>query len=71
MSWDIEAASVLPPEIQEEVALNFSPELLAEKLSDHVVTLETRIQHLEVTLQAYAKYYNKEAMERDIRLLNE
>jgi len=29
-----------------------------------------RIQKLEVALQAYAKYGNKFAMERDIRLLN-
>jgi len=30
-----------------------------------------RINDLEVALQAYAKYGNKEAMERDIRLLND
>lgn len=29
-----------------------------------------RIRFLESALQAYAKYENKEAMERDIRLLN-
>ena len=30
-----------------------------------------RINDLETTLQAYAKYANKNAMERDIRLLND
>lgn len=35
------------------------------------INQSSRISRLEKTLQAYAKYATKEAMERDIRLINE
>lgn len=41
------------------------------KRGTECVRLRSRIRKLEATLQAYAKYGNKEAMERDIRLLNQ
>ena len=36
-----------------------------------VYELRGRVKRLEVTLQKYAKYANKEAMERDIKLIGE
>lgn len=48
MSWDLDAMSVLPEKWQEEVVANFTPEFLAEKLSDYVSTLENKVKELEL-----------------------
>lgn len=47
MSWDSDAMSVLPEDWQKEVIENFTPEFLAEKLSDYVVILEEKVEGLE------------------------
>ena len=40
MSWDNDAMSVLPETWQEDIIENFSPEYLAERLSDYISFIE-------------------------------
>lgn len=47
MSWDLDAMSVLPCDWQEDISDNFTPEYLAERLSDYIVLLEEKIKELE------------------------
>jgi len=49
-SWDNDAMSVLPEDIQDDICENFSPEYLAEKLSDHIVSLQGQIEALKAEL---------------------
>ena len=41
MSWDLDAMSVLPADIEQDVYDNFTPEYLAEKLSAYVCELQS------------------------------
>jgi len=56
MSWDMDAMSVLPESWQDEVAENFSPELLAERLSDYVVILKEEIERLTAEVESLRPY---------------
>ncbi len=47
MSQYIDAMSVLPEATQNDITENFSPEYLAEKLSDRIIELEAVIKQLE------------------------
>lgn len=51
MSWDLDAMSVLPEAIQEDVTENFTPEYLAEKLSEYIVQLSLENEILKEQLR--------------------
>lgn len=56
------------PENDDDEFVSAMPEKVYSQIDGE--QMAERIKHLEVALQAYAKYAIKEAMERDIRLLN-
>ena len=47
MSWDADAMSVLPESTQHSIQENFTPEFLAEELSDYVVELQEVIKKVK------------------------
>ena len=56
MSWDLDAMSVLPESWQDDVSENFSPEYLAEKLSDYIVLLQSNLNGKQVVSNEAIKY---------------
>jgi len=58
MSWDLDAMSVLPEDWQEDIVDNFTPEYLAEKLSDYIIVLENEISILESHIELCSNYFN-------------
>lgn len=49
MSWDNDAMSVLPQDWQDDICENFSPEYLAEKLSDYIALMQQKSEWLSVS----------------------
>lgn len=51
----LDAISVLPEELQDDVMDNFTPEYVAEVLSDYVLTLQNYIRELESDINCYVE----------------